>query len=284
VPAYALYGVAVQSDVALPLLPPAACPVDARIELVVGGAARADHAQWLVLDAGGLAFSVSPDGMRIACAAPEGTSLEAVAMWLAEDVLPRVLELHGRPCLHASAARVGGGAVAFMGPSGSGKSTACAALAAHGRAEVVCDDCLALDLAGDAVHVHAGCAALRLLPETLAPAGLDGARLAPVFPGAGKVRWPCAGIRGPTRLDRIYALEPAPEDGGVAATRLTPAAALGALAHFLYRIDPGRRELLDREFEVLTAVAVRVPVLRLRVPRRFDALAEVRALVASQPS
>ena len=80
-------------------------------------------------------------------------------------------------------------------------------------------------------------------------------------------------------LARFYVLEPAA--GEARATRLRPRDALARLATHLFRIDPEDSGRLPAELALLERVAARVRVVRLEVPRRFDALGEVRAVIAA---
>ena len=60
---------------------------------------------------------------------------------------------------------------------------------------------------------------------------------------------------------------------------LRPRDAVARLAACFFRIDPDDRGRLTGELDLLDQIAARVAVVALDVPRRFDALAEVRATI-----
>ncbi len=81
-------------------------------------------------------------------------------------------------------------------------------------------------------------------------------------------------------LARIVLLDPASE-GTADMARLTASQAVAQLARCLFRLDPECTEQLDNEFRLLTEVAARVGVFRLRLPHKFEQLPEVVQLVTS---
>jgi len=199
-----------------------------------------------------------------------------------EQALPLWLSLLGRPCLHASAVAWTEGerasAVAFAGRSGSGKSTLATRLAASGSrgGGLVSDDCLVLEIQGDRLLAHPGHRAVRLLEDSAralfadASAGdlsLDGLKR--------RIDVRAADLAVP--LARFYVLEPGER---ACVTSLRPRDALARLATHLFRVDPEDYRRLPAELELLDRLAARVVVKRLTVPRRFDALDEVRAVIA----
>ena len=70
---------------------------------------------------------------------------ETLNFVLARGMIPRLLQLRGTVCLHASAVGAGDGVVGFLGASGKGKSTVAAALVARGF-PLVSDDVLPLQV------------------------------------------------------------------------------------------------------------------------------------------
>lgn len=215
-----------------------------------------------------------------------------------EQALPLWLSLLGRPCLHASAVAWGGGgggearAIAFAGRSGSGKSTLATSLAAAsatreggpggdrsgGPGGLIADDCLPVEIEGDRLLAYPGHRAVRLLEDSahalfadpqVGELSLDGSKR--------RVDVPAADAALP--LARFYVLEPAAAEART--TRLRPRDALARLATHLFRIDPEDYSRLPAELALLERVAARVRVVRLEVPRRFDALGEVHAAIAA---
>jgi hypothetical protein len=98
--------------------------------------------------------SIDADGMRVRCAPP------AVSPWrwqrfLVGRVLPWAALLRGLEIFHASAVRIGGATVAFVGASGMGKTSLALRLMLRGGTFVT-DDVLALEPAAGAVLAHPG--------------------------------------------------------------------------------------------------------------------------------
>lgn len=94
----------------------------------------------------------------------EGGRYALMQSRLLSIVMSYWLELRGVTMLHASAAKVGPGAVAFVADSGTGKSTMAAHLTASG-AELLADDLLACGASGTGVTVWPSFPSLRLWPH-----------------------------------------------------------------------------------------------------------------------
>ncbi len=113
-------------------------------------------------------------GEGIAVEAPAGTDPREVALWLAGSVHAAVAALNGLYPLHASAIAHEGRVHAFTGAAGAGKSTLVAALGQQGFTQFA-DDTLLLDLSGDGAPLCLpGHKRLKLWPEALALAGVEG--------------------------------------------------------------------------------------------------------------
>ena len=113
-------------------------------------------------------------GEGIAVEAPAGTDPRDVALWLAGSVHAAVAALNGLYPLHASAIAHRGRVHAFTGAAGAGKSTLVAALGQQGFTQFA-DDTLLLDLSGDGAPLCLpGHKRLKLWPEALALAGVEG--------------------------------------------------------------------------------------------------------------
>lgn len=209
-----------------------------------------------------------------------GASIGVVEPLFLEQALPLWLSSLGCPCLHASAVAWGEGegacAIAFSGRSGAGKSTLATMLASRAQG-LIADDCLPLEIVGDQLLAHPGHRAVRLLPDSAAAifsdprAGdlsLDGAKRRIDVPAADQA----------LPLTRLYALEPSEDVARV--TRLRPRDALGTLATHLFRVDPEDASRLPGELDLLARLTERVRVARLHVPRRYDALDDVRKAIA----
>jgi hypothetical protein len=105
---------------------------------------------------------ISAEGARIVCAPPD------VAPWrwqrfLVGRVLPWASLLRGHEVFHASAVRLGDGAVAVIGPSGAGKTSIAVQLVLRG-AGFITDDVLALERTGADVLAHPGASIASVRP------------------------------------------------------------------------------------------------------------------------
>jgi hypothetical protein len=87
--------------------------------------------------------------------APGEEGFEGWQRLLVAQVLPFAAALQGLEVLHAGAVVVDGGAVALSGPSGSGKTSLALALQRRG-AELLADDVVAVEPAGDELLAHPG--------------------------------------------------------------------------------------------------------------------------------
>lgn len=170
---YNLYTLLLESDVALPLdaapasaghepdvrivrssdePPPSAhygalvqtlrCPCPAHAGRAVMRVYRGDGGCWVWSESAGTTH-VSPDGARVTVFTGDAFHEQAVAMNLSGVISTYLMLLRGYPSLHASAVRLNGEAVVFLGPKGRGKSTLAAGLLRRGAA-LMADDVLPL--------------------------------------------------------------------------------------------------------------------------------------------
>jgi hypothetical protein len=107
-------------------------------------------------------FLLEPDGIT-AYTAEMGTH-PVLQSRLLSAVMAYWMEMRGVTMLHASAAKLGPGAVAFVADSGTGKSTIAAHLAACG-AEMMSDDLLACGVSATAATAWSSFPSLRLWPD-----------------------------------------------------------------------------------------------------------------------
>jgi hypothetical protein len=106
---------------------------------------------------------ISREGARVVCAPPD------VAPWrwqrfLVGRILPWASLLRGNEVFHASAVRLGDGAVAVIGPSGAGKTSIAVQLVLRG-AGFLTDDVLALERTGGEVLAHPGASIASVRPS-----------------------------------------------------------------------------------------------------------------------
>jgi hypothetical protein len=113
----------------------------------------------------GIAFALGHDGKNIWGVWPPQMSLEDLMVYLLGPVFAFVLRLRGFTSLHASAAVIGGNAVAFVGPAGAGKSTIAAALARQGY-PILGDDVAALEEISEEFCLRPAYPHVRLWPDS----------------------------------------------------------------------------------------------------------------------
>lgn len=289
---YEVFGGVLQSDIEFPELPaserdrpdwtlrrleslvPLSDAVVVGVEELVGGvAARLERGRdrfRLRFDDTG-SFDIGRDGARIDWCPLPGASPAVVRA----DVLGRVLSvaLHaaGDLCLHASAAAIGGSAVALVGPRGYGKSTLTMALVDKG-ARLVADD--TVRLSGAPPRTAVAVPSLRLREDAAARFGVHSeaeigdkviVRDAPVAPE----RW--------LPLEAIYVLVPRASD---ATPVLIRRERLGSLEATLALVRHGKIAPLlggEEAASVLpraSAVVSAVPVFALEVARDLERVGE----------
>lgn len=313
-PTYRIYGVAVDSDVALPELdgfcaaPETQPHIHSILELrrvipietgrVFLRVDEPDLGEWLVYahhDAGylmnftGLAtFLISKDGSRIECCGNQtGGSAETLRHLLLDAVLPRVLDLHGIEALHATAVLTPWGACAFVGPSGCGKSTLAASFALAGF-PLLGDDCVVLSI-GEPVMLTPGYPGTRLWDDSYNAVVGDGVESGLVADYTSK--------RRALSLNRIFRNEPQPlrriyrligaregECASPSITQVSRAEAFIELSSASYRFNPLDHARQIRKFRFLEKLLAGVEVKNLLVPNDFESLGAVREMVLADVS
>ena len=220
-----------------------------------------DCGYWLRIG-NSVTWSVAADGTTIRCPErPAGVSTEALEEMALGPCLLLALALRGTFCLHASAVRGAGGAVAFLGSSGSGKSTLAAGLERSAEAadwSRLSDDLLPvrLDESGPCVLPH--------FPQLKLPA----------------LEQPSRGLPETIELAAIYVLNGGAEPGrGIESRVLSPRAAVAALARHTVAARLFAPELLARHFSFSAELVSRVPVRSLSYPWSGEVWRGVTALL-----
>ena len=295
---YEVFGGVLQSDIEFPELPtserdrpdwtlrrreslaPLSDPVVVGVEALAGGvAARLERGRdrfRLRFDDTG-SFDITRDGARIDWSPVPGATPAVVRA----DVLGRVLSvaLHaaGDLCLHASAAAIGGQAVALVGPRGYGKSTLTMALVANG-ARLIADD--TVRLSGAPPRTAVAVPSLRLREDVAARFGVHteaeiGDKVIVRDAPMAAERW--------LPLHAVYVLVPRAFD---AAPALLRRERLGALEATLALVRHGKLAPLlggDEAATVLpraSAVANAVPVFALEVARDLSRVGDAARVLA----
>ena len=175
------------------------------------------------------------------------------------------LRLRGQLVLHASAVRVGDGALAVVGASGMGKSTLATLLCADGH-PLVGDDVLRADIGSESVSVYPGSLETRLR-EGARPVASSLAAATRCSPdGRLAVRPEATHTGGPLRLAACVVPQPRRDRPEVEVERVPVSRSLMLLARFPRLPGWVGPDGLALEFQQLADLVERVPVYQARVP------------------
>ena len=235
---YAVFGLVIDSEIALPELLPA--PESAPADVVIRFGAAGDE------------YSISPDevnlvvpkvaayrvqgGREIAIAPREGASERNIRLFLLGSAFGAIIHQRGLLPLHANAIDIGGRAVAFMGHSGAGKSTMAAWFLDRGHRILADDVCVVVPDAAGVPLAYPGIPRLRLWREALERTGRNADDLELAFDDTDKFNLPTPtpSQSGPIPLSHVYLLEKA-EDQAPQIQPLSGVAAVDALVANTYR-------------------------------------------------
>jgi hypothetical protein len=294
---YSAYGVTFDSEIPLPELIEAAgdniAAASMRAQIRLGKVDRArpsgvdpESRFWATPRAvfgeypGTCAFLVE-DGRQITIDPHAGIDPRIIRLYLLGPALAVLLHQRGFLVLHASAVKVSGGAVAFVGDKGAGKSTMAAAMHARGH-ELVADDIVAIDTAGATPMAYPGFPQLKLFPESAAQLVDDATALPRLHPEFEK-RAARIGSRfaaDPLPLRAVYELI-----AGEAERIETPPpqqAFMQLVRHSYLLSLLSATGASEAHFRQAVSVATRVPVGRLVRRRSLDELPKVAKLVEQQ--
>lgn len=231
------------------------------------------------------AFRVSPALDGVEYDPIRSTTFDTVRHLLLDQVLPAIAAAGGQTAVHACGIEIDGRGVGLIGRAGQGKSTLGAFCAAAGD-RVITDDCLLLATRRRRIVALPSYPSIRLSPAVSRRLFGAAARVRVAEYGA-KVRvsrdlTPAVRFsRGAVPMTRLYLLE---RTGSRSAPRVEPLAPreryLAMFTH-TFRLDPYDRPTLRGEIERLAAVAARVDVRRLIVPRSLAALSRVRDTIVA---
>lgn len=197
-----------------------------------------------------------------------GVDPELLSVLVAGTGLALLLTLRGETLLHASAAQVDQGAVAFVGGSGMGKSTMATLLCARG-ARLITDDLLRLRRTDEGIACELGASELRLRKSATELASRFEVR--PSQRRTGDDRDALATLAATEEGIPLRALlVPIPDKAAaldaVAVTRLSTSDALLLLSRFPRLLGWTDKPVLRRQFEQLADIVSRVPVHVVELP------------------
>jgi len=275
---HTLYGLRVESDFPLPgaLESSTPGPADVLVRRAQNARPVASHVTnvfELTREDDGYVFNF-PDGVQVVInrdattidvSWPEAFATEYAATYLMNVVMAFVMRVRGHETLHASAALIGGAAVAFIGTSGAGKSTIVAALALRGF-NVISEDVVAIIDRGVKFGVVSAHTHVRLWPDVTAFLFGSADALPLIANEEWKRRFDVREhfAQGVFELARIYSID----DRGASAPRVEALDGKDALLELIaasYKSAAPDLTMSPEEFERLGRIARHVPA-RLVVP------------------
>ena len=312
-PEYAIYGLRLRSETAIPGLsaavgPPADIDVDVRFALAEGDngldpqgedwyVARTENTEepWLrirrleysgdllISYSDGMRFRLDPSGNSILVSCPDDHTLEDASIYLLGPVLGIVLRLRGDVCLHGSVVELDGEAVGFLGPEGAGKSSTAAALARGGQ-RVLSDDLLVVNREGERFYAEPGYPLLRLWPESVGALFGSPDAMPQLVDGWDKryVDLGAAGLFADERLPLAAIYVFGERHAGLARAATAPLNRRQALLELVANSFAGRLpggSARRGEFELLSSLTASVPVRRLVLGSNWEAVGDLTELL-----
>ena len=231
-------------------------------------------------------FLLSPDAKNIQCYPTGNTPLETIKHLLLDQVLPLVLNHHGKLVLHAGAVVLSEGAVAFLGASGFGKSTLTVSFSQQGF-PLLTDDCVLLEEKDGQILVIPSYPGLRLWPENAAALLADEVALSDVAHYSSKKRlgWDTGHLNftnDSVPLRRLYVLanpEEQTDSSEIQITALSPHAAYMEIFKHTFHLDITDFQRLAGEMSELSRLVTLGLVYQLSYPRDLALLPKVREII-----
>ncbi len=222
-----------------------------------------------------LALAFTPDGQEVHLFGGLVEDTEYVASVVAGPVASFLRWLRGWPSLHASAVAVNGRVLAIGGQSGAGKSTTTAALASCGY-PLFSDDVLGWRSTPDRLLACPGPTRVKLWPDTVAALGLDPESLPRVRTDLNKrlLQLPEAATDTELPLGAVYLLSKEMDAPPGTIRELHGTEAFKELKTNCRDDSILTPDMRVRQFESLTELARRVPVLQVKAHAGLDRLKE----------
>jgi len=286
---YRAFGLDLLSDIPLPELPPGdgdasvtirldidLLPLPPQITTSLRSVWRAFDRQEAVLHFPQAGQFTMRCGREVAFQPAADSRASLVRLLLLGPVMGALLYQRGKLVLHASAVKIGSGAVAFLGPSGCGKSSLAAAFHQRG-CSLLTDDLTAIDLQVTPPVVIPGFPRLKVNPEVANALGHEPAALSGLDPLERKRAWPVAhGYHAaPLAVRRLYLLE---QGAAQEITSIAPRQAVLALLRHSYPIralQPGEAYHLEQCGQLVRQISIK----RLIRTEQLSSLGELASQV-----
>jgi hypothetical protein len=203
-----------------------------------------------------------------------------VRHFIADQVVPRVLESEGNLVLHAASVRVDDGAILIIGESGRGKSTLSASFERAGFG-LMGDDAVVVSALEDGPCAVAVYPSLRLRPDTLAALMPADTASTPVADYTSKRRLalPDAEPPAPLAIRAAFVLAQPGDDPAIRVGRLSVAQACMTFVEHSFALNPVDPQRARARLLGASALARQVPAFGLDYPRAYDRLPEVRQAI-----
>ena len=228
------------------------------------------------------------DGHEIRLHVEPGADAEAVRWLLVRGIMPRVLQLRGVPCLHASAVAGPAGLICFAAESGGGKSALAAAMVRRGY-RLVGDDIVPVRIASETPMGGPGLEDIWLHPDVAERVGVGLGRPAPGPPSEKRAWRPPEDLieSTPQPIRTVFVLRARPPRNPPApAARRGPVLAAPAAFRSLVEqsmwIHPAVPRAMERAMPVLERMAQAVVVRSLFVQLDRRGLEAAARLVARE--
>jgi len=299
---YSAYGVAIDSEWAMPL--PARAARNAHLAAVsftdasaddFAGIDADDEEPWFLTEMlpDGSRYlrwplfyecRVDADGGRIRCRPLHGTDRSVMQHFLFGQALSFALLHQGLEPLHAAVVRIDDVAVALIGDCTFGKSTLVASFASAGY-PIVTDDLLIAARRNGQIMASPGTGRIKLNPDSARAFLDDGRRGELLNPLATKRSYPLLDVEQqltPLPLTHVFVL-PTPGHRGESARIDARPISTSSLFHELvknpFNIDVFTRARLERQFANAGALAGRLRGFQLTYPAGFEHLPDVRQCI-----
>lgn len=226
----------------------------------------------------GLSFEIARDSVQV-LGDPE-QHRDEIERQLGGPVVALQRHLQRDYVLHASALHDNSTAIGIVGASGWGKSTTAAALRAATELRFLTDDVLAVDWRQSPPIAHAGPTHVRLWPDAAGHLGESWEGWAKVHEAMDKRVTHLEPSANDVPLAHLFILDPQAAEPAI--RPLTGAEAIAELLRHAFTAPALALRAEPWHLEAVTAIARQVRVHLLGVPRSFDHLDDVVALVEEQ--